>query len=767
MRLGWQNSILTLIILFLSFLAKGQVSGYIYDSITKQPLESCNVFDGLNKNGTITDQTGKFIIYSTIGSTLSISFIGYKTKKYIIKKNQIGEIYLHPLSREIQEVAIIMKEDPAVAIMQKVINNNKEPHQDKVLPNRKELLKIYLTDQKNSINPLNKSTLFQQYSDSLKKGVPFYISIHKYKDHDLIEESSSGVGINKEYFKDYINSIDIDFDIQKNKVTIFGRSIISPVATDAFSYYNYYLHDSSFVNNEYCYKIKIVSKNKNNTTFNGILWINTSTFQIQKAEISLNSNFINFIKDLTLSQEFNNKGHERYQLRNYIQFSLSLSDLYVSDSLSILVEKDISWRTDIKTLSEISATDLLLQKEVAIIQLLNNDTHIKLVTKLSEMFITSYFTVNMIDIGPIYQMHSNNKFEGQRISFMARTNKNFLTNTLISGYLGNGLKDHRNKYGFQIKIRNKEENSFQLGFSVKSDIEYLGSPFINNSLHPNNFNNSSENIFSSLFKRSDKDEMTYFDKKQISLTKESNKLNVTLFYNQKSVEKNASLLMNNNLHQSTVGIKIRYSRNKKVKNHFDIINVKSRLPIFFGDLYFTENRSSEKTSLSAKFATLHTINTSIFGRTKYLLDIGIIENNDYSSLSNVELHRGNHSYIYDFTKSSLMNKYEFISDRYAALHIEQHLNGRVLNKIPILKKMELREIFVSNIILGNLHDKSNLDNLPDFTTPLSYNNPYIEVGIGLENIFKVLRINAIWRLSRLENKNAIPFGVFGSIYFSL
>ena len=64
--------------------------------------------------------------------------------------------------------------------------------------------------------------------------------------------------------------------------------------------------------------------------------------------------------------------------------------------------------------------------------------------------------------------------------------------------------------------------------------------------------------------------------------------------------------------------------------------------------------------------------------------------------------------------------------------------------------MELREVFVSNIILGNVHNKSNLDNLPDFTTPLSYHNPYIEVGVGLENIFKVLRINAIWRLTHKE-----------------
>ena len=83
MRLGRLNSIL--ILLFLSFLAKGQVSGYIYDSVTKQPLESCNVFDNLSKNGTITDQAGKFSIYSTIGSTLSISFIGYKTKKHTIE----------------------------------------------------------------------------------------------------------------------------------------------------------------------------------------------------------------------------------------------------------------------------------------------------------------------------------------------------------------------------------------------------------------------------------------------------------------------------------------------------------------------------------------------------------------------------------------------------------------------------------------------------------------------------------------------------------
>ena len=75
-------------------------------------------------------------------------------------------------------------------------------------------------------------------------------------------------------------------------------------------------------------------------------------------------------------------------------------------------------------------------------------------------------------------------------------------------------------------------------------------------------------------------------------------------------------------------------------------------------------------------------------------------------------------------------------------------------------------VVVSNIILGSVHDKSNLENLPSFTTPLSYKKPYIEVGIGLENIFKVFRINAIWRLTYLDNNDS-SFGVLGGIYFAL
>jgi len=770
MRLGWQNSILTLIILFLSFLAKGQISGYIYDFETKNPLEFCNVFNTKSKNGTITDLDGKFTIDVPIGSTLSISFIGYKTQDYIIQKKNIGKIYLIPFSSYLQEVTVSPDENPAIVIMKRVIRKNKENKSDNTVQYRNNHLQIYLKDKKNSINPLKRSVLFKQYSDSLEKGVPIYISTQNYKNNNLIKDSSYGVGVNKQYFKEYINSIDIDFDIQSNIVNIFGRGIVTPISKEAFSYYKYYLLDSALINNEYCYKIKVETKNKSDVTFNGVIWVNKFSDQLQKANLSLNSNFINYINDISLNQDFNNRDSNRYQSSNYIQFSLKLSDLYISDSLSIFVQKECIWSTDsqyIENDSNLSVKDSLFHQDMSIIKSLINDSHIKLVTKLTEMFVSSYYTINMIDIGPIYEINTNNKIEGQRVSLMMRTNNKLSNNALISAYIGKGFKDKRNKFGFQFKIRNKEKNSIVLSVSTKSDIEYLGSSFINNSLYPNRFNNSSEDIFSSLFKKTEQEEMIYIKNNEAALMKEFNNLDITLYYSKNSVEKNENLLINNNISRSSIGLKMRYTLSKKVKNHFDIINIKSHLPIFFTDFNVTNNISSSYNIVNAKFATLHTINTSLLGRTKYLLDFGVIISNDSYSILDLELHRGNQSYIYNFTKSSLMDKYEFISDRYAAIYLQQHLNGRILNKIPIIKRMELREVFVSNIILGNVHNKSNLDNLPSFTTPLSYKKPYIEVGIGLENIFKVFRINAIWRLTYLDNNDSPSFGVLGGMYFAL
>ena len=762
MTLEWRNSCLILSFLVLSLIAKGQISGYVYDNDTKLPLEFCNVFDRSSNKGAITDQDGKFSIQSSIGAKLIFSFTGYHSEECVIENNDLGLYYLVSSSKNVQEVTVIAKEDPAIAIMKIVVRNNKKDKTDEMIPFRKQTLKVHLNDRKNSINPLNKSVLFQYYSDLLENGVPIYVSTQSYKNDTVISDKSYGVGVDKEYFKDYINSIDIDFDLQSNTVNLFGRSIITPISNDAFHSYKYYLLDSSFVNNEYCYKIKVVTKHKRNVTFNGIVWINKNSYQLQKAELYLNSDFVNHINNISLIQDFNNSESSRYQYRSHIQFSVTLSDRHLSDSLLLIIEKECAWEMSFKSLEKDSISSL--QDDLTIIKSLKNDSHIKLITKLSEMFVSSFFTINMVDIGPIYHMHTSNKLEGKRVSLLMRTNKNLFNNALILGYIGRGFGDCRNKYGFQFKIRNKEKNSIVLSIGKKLDVESPGGSFINKFLNPNRFNNSSGNILSSIFKRSDQDEMIYIDNNELTLMKEFDKFEITLYYTQQKVEKDEILLINDDLSQSSLGIQIRYSLSEKVKNHFDIIKVKSHLPVLFSDFNVTNTSTSSNHVINAKFAVLHTVNTSFFGRTKYLLDFGLIRRDDVNSIYDLELHRGNQSYIYEFTKSSLMNKHEFISDRYAALYLEHHFNGRILNRIPLIKRLNLREVFVSNVVFGNLHT-SVLENIPSFTIPLSYDTPYIETGVGIENIFKILRVNAIWRLSHQENDHINLFGITGSIYF--
>ena len=758
MRSEWQNSFLSLILILSSITGKAQVSGYVFDYETKEPLVSCNIINNESKKGSSTDINGKFILDALIGSKISISFVGYQTKEYIIQKKEIGIIYLNKIAREIQEIKIINTEDPAINIIKKVISNKK--YKEKTLTYRKELLQIYLGYTGKTINPLNKSKLYRKYSDSLNNKVPFYISQEIFKNNILEKENSYGISIQKDFFKDYINELDVEYNIEDEKINIFGRSIISPLSQNALSYHQYFLHDSLILNNEYCYKIKVKSKKNSNATFEGFLWVNASSFQLQKAELSLNTNHINYIRNLSIIQEYNNKEANRVQINKDMEFLLDFSDLYLQDSV-FFISKNISWRQENKI-----DEDVLFNNNKSIIKTLNNDSHINFVTKLSETLITSYYTKNIFDIGPIYHMHSRNKVEGQKILLIARTNKKLFSNILLTGYLGRGFKDQRMKYGYNLKIRNKQSNGITLSIGKRSDTEYIGGSFINDFLYPNNFNNLSESFLSSIFRKSNQYEMVYYNKQGLSIKKEFNKLDITLNYFKKSIEDNESLFINNNLNiMRSFGFQIRYSKNQKVKNHFDVFFVKSHLPIFFSDFKITKHNSSSVYIFSYKLGVLQTINTASLGRTKYLLDIGLISNNN-QSIHNLEIHRGNSSYIYDFSKSSLMNKYEFISDNYFASYIEQHLNGRILNRLPLIKTLDLREVLFTNIIVGNLRKKSILDHTNNFITPLKYSEPYMEVGFGLENIFKIFRVNLVWRLTHL-NENTASFGIFWGINLSL
>ena len=774
MRLGPLNSILTLILLFLTFLAKGQVSGYIYDSASKKPLPFCNVVCKSTNIGTITDLDGKFEINAKIGSKLNISFIGYKSKELVVNKKNFRKIYLNLKSTNIPEVRVKMKEDPAVLLMREVIKRKKllRPQSNFKGMEVQDLFKVYISDPNHKFIGFKKSNLFVQMSDSMINGVPFFVSDKRLYKDSLISQKSHGVGVEHDFFVDYINSLNFHLDVYDDLINVMGRSVTSPLSTNAFSFYKYYLVDSCFLNASYCYKVKLTQKQKGNVVFLGHVWIEKNSFAVKRINVSLENKYINLLEGFKFSQDFDKKDGVNFESSNSIQFTMSSADLpIISDSISLIVNKQIK-RFEFMGNNDIQ--DSIFHKEeplieIAIIDSLNNDPHIKLITELSELFITSYYTIGKIDIGPIYNMYSSNKVEGKRTSFLFRTNKYFMNNLLISNYIGYGSSDKRYKYGFQFKIRDKQEKGLELELSYSNDLKSMGDRYIYRALNPNLFLASGNDVFTSLFSGIQEDKMLYSTKSRISIKKEFRYLDVSTYFYDKRIENNINLLISNDIHQTTLGFSFRFSKSKKLKNHFNTFNVKSTAPLFCGDIAISDNQysNSDYNIIKAKLIVRQNVNTSFLGRTRYVLDIGYYKVSNETPLIFLEHHRGNKSYIYDLTKSSLMNPNEFISDRYVAFYLDQHLNGRIFNHIPLLNRLEIRETITTNVVFGNLHNTFQRNNLSDLTYALNYSTPYVEVGVGVENIFKLIRLNFMWRLTYLDKPESIPFGITGGIYFSL
>jgi hypothetical protein len=139
----------------------------------------------------------------------------------------------------------------------------------------------------------------------------------------------------------------------------------------------------------------------------------------------------------------------------------------------------------------------------------------------------------------------------------------------------------------------------------------------------------------------------------------------------------------------------------------------------------------------------------------------------------LSLHLGNQSPIYSPITYNLMDFGEFISDHYVSVQYQQYLEGFLLNRIPLIQKLKWRLLGTANVIMGGMR-ASNRALIPEPTEAEPYaragyltNKPYIELGYGVENIFKFLRVDFVHRLSYLENKDARKFGILFTAQFQL
>jgi hypothetical protein len=206
-------------------------------------------------------------------------------------------------------------------------------------------------------------------------------------------------------------------------------------------------------------------------------------------------------------------------------------------------------------------------------------------------------------------------------------------------------------------------------------------------------------------------------------------------------------------------------KEKYISGEFDRISAGSKAPVLQLDLTagVPNIMGSEFSYYKVRFRIGDRIRLNPFGYTDYQLDLSQTWGN--APFPFLDVHQGSQTYALDQLAFNMMNIFEFASDRYASLFIDHHFEGYFLNKIPLLRKLKWREVLTLKSVIGDIRE-SNLAfmNYPGGLDPRIH-RPYLESGVAVENILKVIRIDALWRMTHLERPLAKPFGLRMSLVF--
>jgi len=823
---GLDKKMLLLAILFIGSLGFSfsqeitKIMGTVTDSASGEPIPFANIFIQGTSIGATSGFDGYFSIETRkeVNDTLLVSFMGYKTKKIKIQGGIYQELDIR-LATEgftLQEVVIVPGENPAEVILRKIIANKQENNRKKYDSYQYEVYSKVQLDLNNITDKLRERKILKpfqfifDYVDTSTVNGKAYLPVFLSESlSDIYFQDSPRVrkerikasrisGLENESISQFLGDMYQDVNIYENYIMLFEKNFVSPIANFGLTFYKYYLVDSSFIDNKWCYQLMFKPRRKQELTFTGEFWVNDSSWAIKKVNIRIVEDAnINFINDITVKQDydlvedtywmlvrdylivdFNVKkkkkktvglyGHKTSTFRDFIfdhpppaEFSESPLDVYV---LEDSYEKNKGYWEEVRH-------EQLSQKEKDIYEMVDSIKRVPIFRTWVDVFYmltNGYLVWGPLEVGPLYKSISFNPEEGLRLRIGGRTSNQFSTKLMLNGHIAYGTKDHKWKHGAGLVYMFSKIPRRSIGASWVYDLEQLGQS-------QNAF--SEDNLFASAFRRSPPDKLSLVNEYKLHYEHEwftgfSNTINFIhrdinppgkgdfIIYN------NGQPIVKNAITTAELRLDTRFAYNEKfVMGEFERISLGTVYPVlgiqygvgipgFMGGQY---RYNKLQISLRQWF------NVSAFGWSKYIIEGGKIWGTLPYPL--LKLHPGNETFIFDEYAYNLMNYYEFVSDEYISLYYTHHFDGFFLNRIPLMRKLKFREVAFVQAVIGTLSEKNrNYSKLPENTFTLE--KPYIEAGVGIENILKIFRIDAIWRLSHLHNPDITKFAIFFSFYFS-
>ncbi len=788
----------------LSFGQKTKVEGVVLDGLTGEPMPFVSVHFQNSKIGTLTDSVGYYMLDTYYGTDSLIFYSsGYLKQIVAVEKDESQEINitLNIQQSDIEEVVVVASgEWPSTILHKKVIANKPINDKEKLesyeyeVYNKVEMDLNNIGEKFTERGIVRRLDLVMDYLDSTEDGksvLPvilsenvsdFYFKNNPKKKKEVVKASRIS-GMENIQLNQFMGDMYLDINIYDNYIQFFNKSFISPVSNYARSFYKFYLEDSTFIDNQWCYKLRFRPKRTGDVTFTGEMWIHDTTYAVKsfKADISPGVN-INYVQGMYIEHNFDMVAPEVWMLteekmivdlkiarktevygffgrrhstrKNFRINEPRPDEFYRSDNAVEMVEgaqnrSDEYW-------AEVRHQPLS-QTEEGIDQMIDSLSEVRFFKFLKNMIYfvsTGYFPVKKIEIGNIYNCFSINPVEGIRTSVALRTSNNFSRKIELGGRIAYGFKDERFKYGLTFRANLSEKKRALLSTYYNYDIEQIGQSSTAASVG---------STFGTLLRTGPLDKLTFVEKLGVTLEKDVKK-DIVLYGGLEWKEYVALGKANyvrfndntnsydtiNSLRTSEITLRYRWAKDEEfIAGAFDRTSVRSRFPIIavqgiFGVKgVFGSDYNYQKLDLFIE----HTAPIGFFGRIKYGINAGYIFGT--TAYPFLKVHEGNQSYWLYPNAFNKMNFFEFISDRYITGLLENHWDGLFFDRIPLIKKLKLRLVTTARLAYGSIDPKHTTQMLlPAFTKQFG-DTPYVEVAAGIENIFSVGRIDVFWRLTHL------------------
>jgi len=809
------------------------VRGKVTDAGSGGPVPFAIVLFAGTATGVTTDFEGNYLIRSTVPTdSLVVRYVGYKPRTKAIKKGvtQVVNFQLEEEVTSLQEVVVLAGENPAFEIMRQVIRNKQRNNKDRLSAYEFETYTKIEIDVDNISEKFRQRKIMRkvtQVLDSIdrlagedgKPVLPLFIAetvskVYHRSNPSLTKEyilntKLSGVGVEDgSLVNQLIGSSFQQYNFYQNWLTILSKEFVSPLTDLWRLYYNYDLTDSLYIGENFCYRLDFAPKSEKDLAFSGTIWITKKEFALRQIDATMGAQTnINFIEKLKIQQELQPTPSGAWlPLKNRVLIDIGeltkssagmLAKFYTSNRNPVVdqpkptsfYDRAVEMAEDARMYKDEKYWDTLRHdpltpSEVNVYKMIDTLKNIPIVrtyTDIVKLVLDGYMKVGKVELGPYLGGFTWNNIEGVRLQGGFKTNYSFSKKYIFGAQVGYGFEDERVKY--DLMARKILDRHRWTTFTVRTryDLQRMGVDDEALADNPLFLTATRWGIFRRGF-------YTYDTRAtwQRELFKGfSQKVGVRYWtfeptYSFGFVEnpgEQPPTALESNFQAAEAFVESRYARDELfLINDNDRVSLGTRRSptvvfrytrgfqgVLGSDFHYDKFRLSVDKRI--KTGPLGVGFASLTG--EYILNPV-----PYPLLA---LHLGNQSPFYSPITYNLMNFGEFISDHYVSLRYRQYLEGFLLNRLPVLKKLNWRLVATSNMIMGGMRESNQRlisQVAPDGEVAVraGYFNsamPYIEMGYGVENIFRFLRIDFVHRLTYLDRPDARRFGVLFTVQFQL